>query len=538
MSDGLKATFALLAETHNEAANRVLVPALDCRYRSVREAALTALLLRPGAAEHREVISRLHAFETSTWEVLEHYHDNMTASLREAMLGKERRMCINACTAATWFREYDLIPAILAAMEDSANANADVLGKTLLDLVDQLCAELAGPREYGKQRDPQLIRRQVVGALEASVARFGRHRRRETIEAFALLVYRDNITLKQLVQDPHHAAFVAIVELLAKSRQGPVIGLLLSFLDDPHAPSAPISIIAKRSDLRFLEFFLRKVERDPAPAVLQNLKRIESIQWTNEDVDLLDHLDDSSQQAAVRLVMAAGIPRQQAFSVVEYLLEHGKAAGRRAAAEALEQFSGVAANSLAMRHLEDTDPEVQSKLLGQLRRRGIPGAVTRLIDMLDSPHAVVCAAAQKALPEFNFQRLVGTFDALDEELRLRTASLVKKVDPQAISQLRTELSSWIRLRRLRGLTIARLMEVIPEVEDLVIPMTEDEDHIIRGEALTTLGLSPSPSAREAIRKALTDSSQIVQDTARRLLGELEPQQQPIPAVTPQTTQGE
>ena len=49
MDDGLQTTLDLLAETENEAAIRVLIPALDSRFRAIRHGAFQAILApQPG----------------------------------------------------------------------------------------------------------------------------------------------------------------------------------------------------------------------------------------------------------------------------------------------------------------------------------------------------------------------------------------------------------------------------------------------------------------------------------------------------------
>ena len=249
------------------------------------------------------------------------------------------------------------------------------------------------------------------------------------------------------------------MELFAKSTQPTVMRLLLSFLDDPRAPLAALGAVARRSDAKFVEFWLRKIGRQPSAIVAQNLKRIESVAWTQQCAGILGNLDDLTQHAAVRLVMISSIPRRQAFLVLDYLLRHGKPGGHRASAEALDAFNGTEANALALKALDDSDPEVQATILLQIRRRGIPGALGRLVEMLDSPHGAVRKAARKSLDEFTFQRFLRTFDLLDDEVRKSTGELVKKVDPHTVPQLRSELASRVRTRRLRGLAILRTLDL-------------------------------------------------------------------------------
>lgn len=513
MSEGLATTFRLLRETQNEAATRVLIPALDSRFPSVRDAALEALLSRRSPAGHREVVGRLHTFDEPWRLAVGKNHSRMLPALRDAVISSDRQMCVNGCRAAVWFSQYDLIPALLIALEDPANPNAAVASEALLDLAELLGGELAEVRDYNQRRDVQVVRRRAVGALEMSVGRFARHRRREIVEAFVLLTYRDNAVLRQILQDPYHPAFVVLVDALSKSPQAAAIGLLLSFVDDAHAPSAALSIVSKRSDRKFVLALLHKVGRDSAPAVTQNLRRLESIAWFGNDLSFLDGWTESEQAAAVRLAMISGMPRPQAFSVVERLLVRGKPGGRRAAAEALDKFRGADANLLALQALDDDDPEVQSRILLQLRGRGIPGALARLVEMIDSPHDPVRDAARRCLAEFSFSRYLSSFDLLDEEVRASTGELVKKVDPQAPAMLRAELTSAVRSRRLRGLGMARALGLVAELEDAILPLAKDEDHLIRAEAALTLGQSTSAAARKALATALGDRSPTVQGAA-------------------------
>jgi HEAT repeat protein len=537
VSQGLETTFGVLCSTENEAAGRVLIPALDSRLPSIRDRALEALLSRRSLAGHREILARLHTFEDPWRRKVEESHERMVPALREAVIAADRQTCVNGCRATVWLHQYDLIPALVTGLEDAGNPNAAVLSETLGDLSELLCEELAAPRQRTQWGDAHFARRRAVGTLGTSVGRFGRHHRREIVEAFLLLTYRDDAVLRQVLQDPYHSAFVVLVEMLSKIQHDAVIGLLLSFLDDPRAPSAVLSIVSKRSDLKFLRRFLHKVGREPTAAVARNLKRIETIAWARES-SLLDACEDLEQSAAVRLAMTSGVPRGQAFPLVEYLLQHGKPGGRRAAAEALDQFRGADANLLALQALDDKDPEVQAKILVQLRGRGIPGALSRLVEMIDSPHKVVRNAARKCLAEFSFARYLASFDLLDEEVRSSTGDLVKKVDPQTIGLLRAELGSPVRSRRLRGLAAARALDLVANVEDAVLSQLKDEDHLVRAEAVAALGKSSSQAARDALSEALDDRSPAVQDAVRKSLRLHRPTASfPTASAAPQDKQG-
>jgi len=517
LSQGLKTTFQVLSKTENEAAVQPLIGVLNSSHRMVREMALVAVLSRRSLAGHREVLRRLHTFDQRWEEIVREHRTRLSPALRDAVLGSDTQLCANGCRAVVWFHEYDLIPALVNALEDQTNANAEIVGTTLLELAETLYTEVTAPLEYAAWNDPESIRQHVISVLESSVQRFARHRRRQVMEAFLILVGRDNATLRNILRDPYHREFLALLDVLSKSTRKGLVRLLLDFLDDPRAPSAVLSVVAKRSDCEFVRRLLHKIGREPSSVVASNLKRMTSIDWLRSGGAILGQMDNLAQHAAVKLVMASGIPRLQAFSVIESLLLGGKPGGRRAAAEALEEFNGVDANALALRALDDSDPQVQANVLGQLRRRGIPGVLPRLVKMVDSPQAVVRQAARKSLSEFSFARFLGAFDMLDDDVRHSTGMLVKKIDPQTIPLLKAEMESPSRTRRLRALAILRTIDAVGQLESTVIQLLGDPDHMVRVEAAITLGQSGSQTSREALHQARADRSRVVQEAVQNSL---------------------
>lgn len=516
MSEGLQATFDLLAATGNEAAVGVLLPGLDSPWTVIRDRSLEAIVTRRNEVGHHEIIRRLHTLDDRARETLEQHPGRMTQALRDAVLSGDRQFCANGCLAAVWLREYDLVPTLVNAVEDQANPNADEAAATLSRLCELLYAELA-EGEAHRGRDPQVIRRRTVAALEDSIRRFGRHKRTEIAEAFVLLVKRDNAALKQILGDPHHVAFLALVDALSRGTSGGVIRLLLSFLDDPAAPTVALSVLAKRTDRKMIAYLLRKIGREPSAVVAKNLKRITTVAWIDGRTGLVAELDDAAQHAAVRLVMASGVARDQAFEMIEHLLAEGRPGGRRAAAEALEQFSGAAANALALRALEDTDPYVQAAVARQLRRRGIPGALPRLLELVESSHAVVRGAVRESLTEFSANRFLAAWDMLEDEARHSTGALVKKIDPQTAPLLAAEMESKLRSRRLRAVAVARTIGSVAELEQSLVGLLEDEDHMVRAAAAEALAEGVTVTSRDALGRALADRSIAVQEAARRSL---------------------
>ena len=135
--------------------------------------------------------------------IIRQHRGRLTGALRDAILGTDPGLCENGCRAAVMFRDYDLVPTLLTALDSPAQPNSELAAQTALELVEALCEELAGGRDPSDRRDPQMIRRYVLGSLESSVHRYGQHKRREVIESFLLLV---GPRQRHLAADPRQSA--------------------------------------------------------------------------------------------------------------------------------------------------------------------------------------------------------------------------------------------------------------------------------------------------------------------------------------------
>ncbi|HET6883651.1 MAG TPA: HEAT repeat domain-containing protein [Pirellulales bacterium] len=519
-NEGLNATFELLSRTKNEAATTALLAALDSEETAIRDAALRALLKRHSLAGHQQLLRRLHDLDPRWRDILHEYRGTMSHALRDALLSGDRQSCANSCRAILWFHEYDLMPALINLLENDASPSAALAAETAIKLADLFYEDLAGTRNFQPRQDPRTLRNHLVASLEGSVMRYARHRRTEPIEAFAMLAQRENATLKQLLFDPLHASYRPLIDTMTHSARPGVLRLLLGYLEDPQAPSAALTAIAHRRDPAFVNAFLRKIGSEPSAVAKRNLARIEHFAWLQPGESLLSVLDDAAQHAAVQVVMASGMNRLEAFETIASLVCQGADGGRRAAAVALAQFHGNEANHVALKALADDDPQVQAAVVEQLRERGIPGAVSILLELTDSPHAVVREAARRSLSEFSFTRYLAAFDMLEDQVRRSTGALVRKVDPNAAPLLLEEMVAPSRRRRIRALQVAQVMQMVEEVAETIVTLLADEDHLVRLEAARALGQSNTVEAYLALREAEHDSSVTVREAAAESLDAL------------------
>ena len=520
MSSSLSLTFKYLTKTKNEAAIDVLVAGLDSPGPSTRDLALRALLDRPHARGHREVFKRLKALDGLCREIVSQRPESLARVAGEAVQNGENGVCTAACEAVLSFRLYEAMPALVSVVSRPGHPNVGPAAQTVLRLTEQLYAELCAPEDQASRRDLDGVRRWITSTLEVGVRKFNVHRRREVIEAFLLVAKQQNVVLRQVLQYPQDANHQAVVEILATSPQGGVIRLLLSFLEEPQLPQVVKNVLANRCDLKFVKNLLQMVRARSQRSVQETFGRLDRLSWAEPGHEVLRKLDDSGQRDAVRLLAATSIERSQPLKVFAYLLAEGTTEGSRAAAEALAEFQGPEADAVAIKALNNRDPVIRAHLIRQLRPRKIPGAMSLLIRMVDHPHVEVRAALRDSLPEFTVGHFLANFEALPESWAATVGNLVRKIDVEGVPLLQRELESLSPVRRRRAVQVASAMGLVRELEQKIVGLMSDEDHMVRIEVARALADCETMPSWEALRDALLDRSVIVQEAAEQSLEQI------------------
>ena len=518
----LDATLRVLATSSNEATVPVLLAALNSTDHCVRDGVFPILLQKRSPEAENEILRRWPELSNHWKQLVIRREDWLTPAVRRALLGDDLRLASLACDVAAKLGDYEIIPVLVSVICDKRNAVAHEATGTLLTLAERMAEEVSAPRDYRNRKDAHLQRAHVLGSLEKGVQSFDQHQRREVLETLLILASRDNAVLSRILQEPAERIFTPTMDLLVHSPRPCIMRLLLSYLDDPFAPLPALHAIGRRRDVTWLRQLCRKIGDEPSGMVRNNLKRIESIPWLKTHRFLLDALHASEQPGAVRFITLSGLPRQEALESLAHLLSGGQLQGKRAASAALADFGGAEANAVVQLALDDPDPVVRANLAIQLRTRGIPGHMNRLVNMLDSQHAVERQAARKALEEFTFASYAANFDYLDEESRERTGQLVRRVDESSKRLLQEELCASSRTKKRRGLEMALHMGLVEQLQETIATLSRDEDQYIRLEAVRLLGICPTAVSGQVLREALDDNRPLVQEAAERGLQDLNP----------------
>ncbi|NUQ61104.1 MAG: HEAT repeat domain-containing protein [Pirellulales bacterium] len=517
MPIGLNATFQYLAKTGNRVADDVLIAALDSPHPPIRDLAIRAVLDRRSPAGHHEIFRRLPGFDEQCRSIVGERPERLVRVVAEAIETGDVRQCAEAGEAILAFRLYEALPVLIGALDGAGRAHRQKTAQTILELTELFYGELCNPNEQTRRRDQDTARKRMISALEEGAGKYARHGCVEVVEAFLIVSKHQNVVLRRILQQPQESCHRAVVEALTESSRGGVLRLLLGFLEDPQMPQVVKNILAGRTDVKFVENLLAAGGLNASKAVAETLLRFDAFAWAKPEHPVLADLDDRGQADAVALVMSTSIRRKELLDLIGYFLLEGNRGGRRAAARAIREFQGPEADTLVIKALNDDDPTVRAHVLKELRPRNVAGAMSLLIRMVDTPHEPVRQALREAMPEFTVRHFVTNFDRLSDDLVAMAGHLVRKIDPEAAFDLKLEMECLSPVRRRRSVLAAGAMGLVQELEEAVIKLLSDDDHMVRIAAAKALADCDSMPSWDALRDALWDRSVIVQETAEQSL---------------------
>jgi len=513
----LETTFEVLGNSRNESVVPILIGALDSSDGNLDERAIRTLVARRSKAGHVAVLSRWHMLSPQQRELILEGRGRMSGALRDAVLSGEDQLFENASELVEEFTEFDLVPTLVTLAENKKSEHAQAATELVVRLVNRLSEMVLGNRDKNDRRDPEAIRRYVLESLERSVERFRRHERAELIEAFVILAGPSCGLLKKIIDDPRHACYGTVVNTLSNSRSTGVIELLINFLKISNTSLGVLNVISRRADDPFVKRLLECTGVETLSKVQRNLGRINSFSWLTSDGPGIDRFSEEDQARCVKLITHSGMKQDDLLVILERELIYGEPAGRCAACEALALIPGDHPSQLVLRAARDPDPSVQAAATRQLRDRHLPGTMSLLLKLIDSPHEIVRNASRESLSEFSFENFLTRFEALSDDARRSTGTVVRKVDTETIPSLFAEMENKSRRARMRAIEMAEVMQLVPELSEGLLAMLEDEDHLVRAAAADALQLCQTSEVQEALQHAATDTSTAVQNAAKNSL---------------------
>jgi len=518
---GVELTFQILSKTANPAAVSSLISVLDNPHPQIRELAVRSLLSRKEVEGHRAVLVRFPHLPSDLQQLISENRVRLGGAVRELLRSRDMNDALRGIEMAVLLREYEVVPILTHMVLAPDRFPAKLAAKAIFQLAEALAEECSKGSSGPRVPPPESIRRQFLHTLARAVEKFSSHHSPDILLAYLVLADPGESVIGRVLENPSHPAHRRLCEILLESEHPSVIRFLIGLLNRPSIPPVIPRIVSLRDDLGFVKALLSLMVGEIPSQTQRHLSQVRTLRWLEHLEEMLPRLTGSEQVGLTKLAQTCGLRSCEILLLLKCILRKGESPARKAAVVALESVTGPQGNLLFCQALNDPDPEVQALAVRQLRKRGMIGALPKLIELLDSPEPVLRQAAQESLEEFRFDRFAAAFDLLEEEVRRTTGKLVRKADPHALDRLREELQSPSRARRLRAIALAEAMDVVQDTESQLIELAEDPDHMVRLAAIKALGQCNSEAARQALLRAINDRAMVVQQTAQTILAELD-----------------
>lgn len=513
MGHPLDITFQHLLRSRTAAANELLLAALDARDIEVRDRAALGTLERTGTRWQIEVLRRLPTFSSTLIDQLRVRRGEFETALKQLLESRQEEDWFAGLQAVRLLEDFcrldALLPQLLRPQVPDRNLLFDLIRRMIDRLYDELqrsSQPLMVHRADLRQTTLLELGRLIKDSTSAEVVNFA-------IEAILILGDSGNVILRQTLWTTDPVQREVVDRLLLESPHPGVMRGVVNALDQayPHPPS--LEALQRRTDPEFIGQLLRQLGRKLSTFQQRNLKQITRLAWLNDLEMDLSVVPPDLQPALVNVTLATGLTRQTKAGVINWLLRFGAAGGRLAASAKVDLLENGVMQTALVESLESTDADVQAWATSQLRAHSIPTAFALLAERLDSPHAEVRAAAKRELGSFNVELALSMVDKWDRETARRAGELLLKIDDEALSKLRFQLTQVVRQRQMRTAVAVAKLGLQEHFLDDFAAMACDSDPAVRRLAAEIMGTIPDPAVGQTLQRLSQDTNERVRQAA-------------------------
>jgi HEAT repeat protein len=520
MSDPLKKTFDYLARSKNPRSLNILKSALDLEEPAL-ELAVGAILKRNNTHTHVELLYRYKSLSEKSRLLIEQNCLRLKTAIESALIqgGPARREVVLSLILAK--ERFEHLQSLLKIMvEEGGSASSITPGfRQMINRLFDHCCPFSESRKTGKYlQNATKIQASLLTSLDAAWSGIEDRETLELIwEAIFTLGTTESAVVKKLLEQAKEDVRDAAWGILATSTQPGVMQLLCDFLDNSASPKRVFEIVQQRTNPEFIIHLLRWLP-DPMNANLKkNLRQFTSLEWLSPSEEKFDLLPPGVQDSLARFVEALGLSSEEKVLIHEWMIRHGGLEARLAATDALASGGQETVQEMLYESLDSDDSEIQAWATGQLRDRGVPEAVTLLVDRLDSPIEEVREAAREELHSFDLYQMLEMFEDVSDDVCHQAGELIQKIDPLTIRKLNVELRNPIQGRRIRAARGAFAMGLHLQVLPALISLLQDEDDMVRRVIAEILGHVANPEVVSSLEAIISDPNPRVREIAEQSL---------------------
>ena len=511
MARSIDLTLRVIARSKNQAAAGVLESAFLSSNELVRKQAGKILVSRRSGQGFETIIRNFDPTDSGLVELVNSNRDRLMPGLHSAILDKDIALARQAFRLAYTQNFFEVLPTLASFCLGPGSQEKGALSfqADFLKFLHKFASALEKNDPNGHQLLYNTVLHDFSKILVHKIKeyRFTRHELTLTVYLRLYPFLSESSTDRDLdlqLRLPNSPVYVATYRRLLKGSEPYLFQLVLRCLDHLNPPPIVPQVIAERADAPFLETLFKSIKKPLSLELKMNLAKLPPLAWIGHIDSFLEEIDTDAQCGLVLFLQHLNLKDEELETCLLRIFERGRGEGRLAALSALATFSGAIVDRLVWDASADDDPKVQAEALSQLNSREMPGATSRIMQFVESPHEEVRNTIQKLLPNFRFSRFMQTFDQLDDEHRRRMFNVVRNLDKQTLDELTKMLSTDEPLFRAKALLcIDYCLDIVPLIEDVLCDvLAHDDMPKLRCKAAEQLAAGRRDSSRMALVHAL------------------------------------
>lgn len=217
--------------------------------------------------------------------------------------------------------------------------------------------------------------------------------------------------------------------------------------------------------------------------------------------------DPADAARAGSWIVASGIHDALQDERLEQIVDHavGDFAARLSLFRAAAARPRGASVALLRKLLGDSDERLVRMAAREIVRRRPPDMENMLLRLMTSAPDSVRRVISRAIGQSGFDQFWERFDRLDRATRKSAGRAMLKILPDAISRLGRRLSTGPLEQRLKAMKIAHELDVVPSLKPMFEQLSRDGDPKLRAKAIQILGDLRDVRPEELIDRLINDS---------------------------------
>jgi hypothetical protein len=359
-----------------------------------------------------------------------------------------------------------------------------------------------------------------LSALEMALRNYKLHGRPEAILAAMCAVPANAADFWRETLSSYEPIGKTARKILLKENHKELAAFCLSSLEDDDLRTTAVRALSvtKPADYigRAADYFVHHTTEN----IRYGLSLVKSPMWLDASHVRPDGLDDNTQVALVRFVLALGVAREDQ---IQYLSEMGARACLRGAGKAIDALIGFKETTLHdfERLLQSPHEMIAVKVMQTVLQHRSEQRKAWSVMALKSRHEQVRQMAVNELRRFVVRDYWNNFEHMDKTARVTAGQAIHKIEPTAVDSWLSEARHGSADRRLRAVQIAREMEKDSQWNNMLLELSGDSDPRVRATAIAALGESPAPlptATEQQLLWAIKDSDARVRANAIEAMG--------------------